>query len=81
MHQLKDSIRRDITGGFDHLVLPLIFVYLIQCVPKDFHACLSVFIQGVPKDTTSEETLRMCLGEIDRCYQDNVMPFFLNLTR
>ncbi|XP_072023611.1 telomerase protein component 1-like [Amphiura filiformis] len=35
---------------------------------------------GVPKDTTSEETLRMCLGEIDRCYQDNVMPFFLNLT-
>ncbi|XP_071495043.1 telomerase protein component 1-like [Diadema antillarum] len=35
---------------------------------------------GVPKDTTSEETLRTCLGEIDRCYQDNIMPFFLNLT-
>ncbi|XP_072023567.1 telomerase protein component 1-like [Amphiura filiformis] len=35
---------------------------------------------GVPKDTTSGETLRLCLGEIDRCYQDNIMPFFLNLT-
>nr|XP_006815135.1 PREDICTED: telomerase protein component 1-like [Saccoglossus kowalevskii] len=35
---------------------------------------------GVPKDTTTEETLRTCLGEIDRCYADNVMPFFLNLT-
>ncbi|XP_022107201.1 telomerase protein component 1-like isoform X2 [Acanthaster planci] len=35
---------------------------------------------GVPKDTTSEETLRMCLGEIDRCYADNIMPFFLNMT-
>ena len=37
--------------------------------------------QGIPKDTTTEMTLRMCLGEIDRCYNDNVMPFFLNLTR
>ncbi|XP_070562961.1 TPR repeat-containing protein DDB_G0287407-like isoform X2 [Ptychodera flava] len=35
---------------------------------------------GVPKDTTTEETLRTCLGEIDRCYSDNIMPFFLNLT-
>ncbi|XP_038079413.1 telomerase protein component 1-like isoform X2 [Patiria miniata] len=35
---------------------------------------------GVPKDTTSEDTLRMCLGEIDRCYADNIMPFFLNMT-
>ncbi|XP_033113072.1 telomerase protein component 1-like [Anneissia japonica] len=35
---------------------------------------------GVPVDSTTEETLRVCLGEIDRCYQDNIMPFFLNLT-
>lgn len=34
---------------------------------------------GVPKDTTSEETIRICLSEIDRCYEDNVAPFFLNL--
>ena len=35
--------------------------------------------QGVPKDTTSEETIKICLSEIDRCYEDNVAPFFLNL--
>ncbi|XP_071951905.1 telomerase protein component 1-like isoform X2 [Antedon mediterranea] len=35
---------------------------------------------GVPVDSSTEETLRVCLGEIDRCYQDNIMPFFLNLT-
>jgi len=34
---------------------------------------------GVPKDTTSEETIKICLSEIDRCYEDNVAPFFLNL--
>ncbi|RDD44551.1 Telomerase protein component 1 [Trichoplax sp. H2] len=35
---------------------------------------------GVPKEATSEETLRICLGEIDRCYEDNMWPFFLNLS-
>ncbi|EDV25204.1 uncharacterized protein TRIADDRAFT_25073 [Trichoplax adhaerens] len=35
---------------------------------------------GVPKEATSEETLRICLGEIDRCYEDNQWPFFLNLS-
>jgi len=24
--------------------------------------------------------MKACLGEIDRCYSDNVMPFFLNMT-
>jgi len=38
------------------------------------------FIQGVPKDVTSEGTLRACLGEIDRCYAENIMPFFVNMT-
>ena len=42
---------------------------------------LLIDLQGVPKDTTTEETLRTCLGEIDRCYADNIMPFFLNMTR
>ena len=36
-------------------------------------------IQGVPKDATTEETIRICLSEIDRCYDDNTAPFFLNL--
>ena len=34
----------------------------------------------MPKDSNTELTLRACLGEIDRCYQDNIMPFFLNMT-
>lgn len=38
-------------------------------------------MQGVPKDFTSEGTLRACLGEIDRCYNENIMPFFVNMTR
>jgi len=38
-------------------------------------------MQGVPKDVTSEGTLRACLGEIDRCYAENIMPFFVNMTR
>ena len=36
-------------------------------------------MQGVPKDATTEETIRICLSEIDRCYDDNTAPFFLNL--
>ncbi|XP_033637129.1 telomerase protein component 1-like [Asterias rubens] len=50
------------------------------CEKRRLHLVECDLRWGVPKDTTSEETLRMCLGEIDRCYQDNVMPFFLNLT-
>ena len=42
---------------------------------------LDFLLQGVPKDSNTEGTLRACLGEIDRCYQDNIMPFFLNMTR
>eukprot|EP00794_Sanderia_malayensis_P017019 gene17019-18733_t len=34
---------------------------------------------GVPKDAATEETIKICLGELDRCYEDNVAPFFLNL--
>ncbi|XP_066925783.1 telomerase protein component 1-like isoform X2 [Clytia hemisphaerica] len=35
---------------------------------------------GVPKDSTTEETIRICLSELDRCYDDNVAPFFVNLS-
>jgi len=34
---------------------------------------------GVPKDSTTEETIKICLSELDRCYEDNTAPFFLNL--
>lgn len=35
---------------------------------------------GVPKETTSEKTIRTCLEEIDRCYEDNKVPYFVNMT-
>jgi hypothetical protein len=31
---------------------------------------------GVPKDTTGEETITICLNELDRCCSDNVVPVF-----
>ncbi|XP_013381321.1 TPR repeat-containing protein DDB_G0287407 [Lingula anatina] len=35
---------------------------------------------GVPKGASSEEILKACLGEIDRCYDMNDMPYFINMT-
>ncbi|XP_071785835.1 telomerase protein component 1-like [Asterias amurensis] len=52
----------------------------VWCEKRRLHLVDCDLRWGIPKDTTTEETLRTCLGEIDRCYQDNVMPFFLNLT-
>ncbi|XP_076466852.1 telomerase protein component 1-like [Babylonia areolata] len=34
---------------------------------------------GVPKDATSTQALLTCLEEIDRCYDANQQPFFLNM--
>ncbi|KAK7107773.1 telomerase protein component 1-like [Littorina saxatilis] len=34
---------------------------------------------GVPKDATSTQALLTCLEEIDRCYEANGQPFFLNM--
>lgn len=34
---------------------------------------------GIPKDSTTEDTIKICLSELDRCHEDNVAPFFLNL--
>ncbi|XP_072035865.1 TPR repeat-containing protein DDB_G0287407-like isoform X2 [Amphiura filiformis] len=50
------------------------------CEKRRLHLVECDLRWGVPKDTTTEETLRTCLGEIDRCYSDNIMPFFLNMT-
>jgi len=38
-------------------------------------------LQGVPEHTSEDATLKICLQEIDRCKKDNVMPYFLNMTR
>ncbi|XP_072172518.1 telomerase protein component 1-like [Diadema setosum] len=50
------------------------------CEKRRLHLVECDLRWGIPKDTTSADTLRACLGEIDRCYDDNIMPFFLNLT-
>ncbi|XP_077998733.1 TPR repeat-containing protein DDB_G0287407-like [Glandiceps talaboti] len=50
------------------------------CEKRRLHLVECDLRWGVPKDSTSEETLRTCLGEIDRCYQDNICPYFLNMT-
>ncbi|CAF0886903.1 unnamed protein product [Didymodactylos carnosus] len=34
---------------------------------------------GVPKDSTTEQTILACLEEIDRCFEDNGQPFFIGL--
>ncbi|EDV25203.1 uncharacterized protein TRIADDRAFT_25733 [Trichoplax adhaerens] len=52
----------------------------IWCEKLKLHLIECDLRWGVPKEATSEETLRICLGEIDRCYEDNQWPFFLNLS-
>ncbi|KAK2172235.1 hypothetical protein NP493_979g00022 [Ridgeia piscesae] len=51
------------------------------CEPRRLYLVECDLRWGVPKDYSEEFTLRTCLGEIDRCREDNVMPFFLNMTR
>eukprot|EP00042_Codosiga_hollandica_P046616 m.492081 g.492081 ORF g.492081 m.492081 type:complete len:1245 (+) comp57275_c0_seq1:82-3816(+) len=34
---------------------------------------------GVPKESTAETVFRTCLEELDRCYAENELPFFLSL--
>ncbi|CAF4588702.1 unnamed protein product [Rotaria sp. Silwood1] len=34
---------------------------------------------GVPKDSTTEQTILTCLEELDRCFEDNGQPFFIGL--
>ncbi|XP_035690264.1 telomerase protein component 1-like [Branchiostoma floridae] len=50
------------------------------CEKRRLHLVECDLRWGIPKDTTTEFTLRTCLEEIDRCYEDNIMPFFLNMT-
>ncbi|PIK50950.1 putative telomerase protein component 1 [Apostichopus japonicus] len=41
------------------------------CAKRRLHLVDCDLRWGVPKDTTTENTLRTCLGELDRCYADN----------
>ncbi len=44
-------------------------LYLIECDLR----------WGVPKDSNSREILAACLSEIDRCREENTMPYFVGL--
>ncbi|XP_073234620.1 TPR repeat-containing protein DDB_G0287407-like isoform X1 [Porites lutea] len=51
----------------------------LWCEQRKLHLVECDLRWGVPKDSTTEETIKICLGELDRCYEDNVVPYFLNL--
>ena len=64
------------------------YFYIIQVVPELREWCEEKSIQliecdlrwGVPKDSTTEATIRTCLGELDRCSEEtDGEPFFLNM--
>ena len=48
-----------------------------ECSCSVLFCCL--FRWGVPQGADAEVALRTCLGEIERCYSDNGLPFFLNM--
>ncbi|CAD5125807.1 DgyrCDS14011 [Dimorphilus gyrociliatus] len=50
------------------------------CESRNLHLIDCDLRWGIPKDSTTEETLRICLKEIDRCFETNVWPFFVNMT-
>lgn len=64
------------------------YFYIIQVVLELREWCEEKSIQliecdlrwGVPKDSTTEATIRTCLGELDRCSEEtDGEPFFLNM--
>ena len=64
------------------------YFYIIQVVSELREWCEEKSIQliecdlrwGVPKDSTTEATIRTCLGELDRCSEEtDGEPFFLNM--
>ncbi|XP_028414822.1 telomerase protein component 1-like isoform X3 [Dendronephthya gigantea] len=52
----------------------------LWCEQRKLHLVECDLRWGVPKDSTSEETIRICLEVLDRCHEENVLPYFLNLT-
>lgn len=50
------------------------------CEERKIHLIDCDLRWGVPKDTNSEETIRCCMEELDRCHTEtNGCPFFINL--
>ncbi|KAH3763845.1 telomerase protein component 1 [Pelomyxa schiedti] len=49
------------------------------CSERRLHLVECDLRWGVPKDSASGDTLRVCLGELDRCISENGHPFFVSL--
>ena len=50
------------------------------CEGRSIHLIECDLRWGVPKDSTTEATIRTCLDEIDRCLEEtDGQPFFLNM--
>ena len=67
---------------------PSNYFWIIKVVPELREWCEEKSIQliecdlrwGVPKDSTTEATIRTCLDELDRCSEEtDGEPFFLNM--
>ena len=54
---------------------------MVSKIFSDNTVHLKGIMQGVPEHTAEDITLKTCLREIDRCKEDNIMPYFLNMTR
>ncbi|EDV28707.1 Telomerase protein component 1 [Trichoplax sp. H2] len=73
------STFRDFHAEREVLVKKVFPELRIWCEARRFHLVDCDLRWGVPKDTTSEKTIRICMSELDRCYEDNIRPFFLNM--
>ena len=64
------------------------YIKLIQVFPELKEWCANRNLDlvecdlrwGVPSDSTSDDTILTCLGELDRCYEENgENPFFIGM--
>lgn len=73
------STFRDFHAEREALVKEVFPDLRLWCEQRKLHLVECDLRWGVPKDSTTEETIKICLGELDRCHEDNVVPYFLNL--
>lgn len=73
------STFRDFHAEREALVKEVFPDLRLWCEQRKLHLVECDLRWGVPKDSSTEQTIKICLGELDRCYEDNVVPYFLNL--
>lgn len=73
------STFRDFHAEREALVKEVFPDLRLWCEQRKLHLVECDLRWGVPKDSSTEQTIKICLGELDRCYEDNIVPYFLNL--